>query len=304
VGILESQSHIIGKQMPLFSKPVIEIIPERFSCRKYQEKPLPPASLAHLENFLAAHVSGPFGSQPRFKLVAANQQDFKSLRGLGTYGFVQGATAYLVGACQPGEQALEDYGYLMEQFILAATDLGLGTCWLGGSFTRSTFGKKLSIHKGEEIPAVTAIGLMADPEKARDGFIRHQAGSHHRRAWDRLFSEDRFGNPLTETAAGVYAIPLEMVRLGPSASNKQPWQIVRSGPDWHFYLRRTEGYRDGILNKALKIADLQRLDIGIAMCHFELTARELGLRGKWVLNEPDIEKPIRLIEYSVTWSEM
>jgi hypothetical protein len=286
-----------------FRKPIIEIIPERFSCRTYLEKPIPPANLTYLEEFLSTHPTGPFGSQPRFKLIAASQQDFKSLRGLGTYGFIRSATAFLAGASLVESQSLEDYGFLMEQFILAATSQGLGTCWLGGSFTRSTFGRKLNIQKGEEIPAVTAIGIMADPEKARDGFIRHQAGSHHRRAWERLFSDGKFGTPLSNSAAGKYAIPLEMVRLGPSASNKQPWQIVRSGLDWHFYLRRTEGYRGGIINKALKISDIQRLDIGIAMCHFELTARELGLKGKWVLKEPEIEKPISLIEYSVTWSE-
>ena len=29
-----------------------------------------------------------------------------------------------------------------------------------------------------------------------------------------------------------------------------------------------------------KMADLQRVDMGIAMCHFELTCNELGIKGK------------------------
>ena len=289
--------------MTKFSKPIIEIIPDRFSCRTYLEKAIPPDMLTFLEEFLSTHSSGPFGFQPHLKLIAASDQNLKSLRGLGTYGFIRGATAFLVGVSCSEKHSLEDYGFLMEQFILAATDLGLGTCWLGGSFTRNTFGRKLHIQKGEEIPAVIAIGIMTDPEKARNGFIRQQAGSHHRREWDRLFFDNEFGTPLTAEAAGKYAIPLQMVRMGPSASNKQPWQIIRTGTDWHFYLRRTEGYRAGMLNRALKIADLQRLDIGIAMCHFELTARELGLKGKWSVKEADIKKPENLIEYSVTWSE-
>jgi hypothetical protein len=41
--------------------------------------------------------------------------------------------------------------------------------------------------------------------------------------------------------------------------------------------------------------------MGIAMSHFELTANECGLKGKWVVKEPHIEKPDRLTEYSVSW---
>ncbi|HCC78162.1 MAG: hypothetical protein A2X25_04845 [Chloroflexi bacterium GWB2_49_20] len=289
--------------MTLFSKPSVEIIPQRFSCRTFLDEPVPAACLNTLRTFISTHPIGPFGSQPRFKLVASSQGDSASLHGLGTYGFIQGATAYLVGASHPEAHSLEDYGYLLEEYILAATDLGLGTCWLGGSFTRSSFCRRISILAGEEIPAVTALGLIADPEKARDGFLRRRAGSHGRRVWERMFSDEKFGNPLSKAAAGKYAIPLEMVRLGPSASNKQPWQIVRSGIDWHFYLRRTSGYQDGILNKVLDISDLQRVDIGIAMCHFELTARELGLTGHWLVKQVNIEIPGDQIEYIVTWCE-
>ena len=41
--------------------------------------------------------------------------------------------------------------------------------------------------------------------------------------------------------------------------------------------------------------------MGIAMSHFELTANELGLMGKWQIREPDIEKPDELTEYTVSW---
>ena len=94
-----------------------------------------------------------------------------------------------------------------------------------------------------------------------------------------------------------------MVRLGPSASNKQPWRIIKDGNAWHFYLQRTRGYGDGLTFKLLRLADLQRVDMGIAMSHFELTATELGLKGQWVIQEPEIEKPDRLTEYTVSWVE-
>jgi hypothetical protein len=289
--------------MSLPSKPIVEIIPERFSCRTYLEQPIPAASLSQLQEYIHSLPAGPFGSRPRFKIVAATPDDPAALRGLGTYGFIHGATAFLVGASQHAGYYLEDFGYLMEAVILAATRLGLGTCWLGGSFTRSSFEKRMDLQPGEEIPAVTAMGLIENVDEARNGLIRRQVGAHTRRAWERMFWDNAFGDPLSKTSAGAYAMPLEMVRLGPSASNKQPWQIVKSGTQWHFYLRRTEGYRVGAVNQTLKIADIQRVDTGIAMCHFELTCRELGLAGKWTRSEPGLEVPSPLVEYAVTWSE-
>ena len=51
----------------------------------------------------------------------------------------------------------------------------------------------------------------------------------------------------------------------------------------------------------LRIADLQRVDMGIAMCHFELVARERGLAGSWVVRDPGIPLPGKDTEYTVTW---
>lgn len=289
--------------MSHFSQPITEIIAKRFSCRTYKEEPVQATVVMQLQEFINQLPAGPFGSKPRFKIVAASPDDPEVLRGLGTYGFINGATAFIVGASRAIGMYLEDYGYQMEEIILAATDLGLGTCWLGGSFTRSSFEQRIGIHSDEEIPAVTAMGVMEDEDAARNGFLRNQVGAQTRRGWERTFWDGKFGTPLTEAAAGAYALPLEMVRLGPSASNKQPWQVVRMGADWHFYLRRTPGYRVSAVNKTLRVTDLQRLDIGIAMCHFELTCLELGMPGNWSVNEPWIAVENDLVEYVVSWTE-
>jgi nitroreductase len=282
------------------NQPVIEIIKKRYSCRAYQEKPIEEKTRQRLEEFLSALRAGPLGSAARFALAAATEQDRNSLRGLGTYGFIKGATGFMVGAARPGEKNLEDYGYLMERAILYATAIGLGTCWLGGSFTKSNFAKKISATQEEIVPAVTATGYLAEGGSARDA-IRLRIGGDRRLAWENLFFQESFGAPLAPEAAGDYATPLEMVRLGPSASNKQPWRIIRAGQAWHFYLQRTPGYREGFLQRLMKVNDIQRVDMGIAMCHFELTAREQGLNGAWVVAEPNLARPDALTEYTASW---
>jgi hypothetical protein len=48
---------------------------------------------------------------------------------------------------------------------------------------------------------------------------------------------------------------------------------------------------------------MPRLDMGIAMCHFELTARELGLAGEWQVGAPDLQISDKRVEYVVSWVE-
>jgi hypothetical protein len=168
----------------------------------------------------------------------------------------------------------------MELLVLYATELGLGTCWLGGSFTRSRFSRKINLKKGEILPAVVSFGYPA--EASRDHTIRRLVGSERRLPREMLFFDYPSGMPLSTEKAGVYAEPLEMVRLAPSASNHQPWRIMKENDSFHFYLNRNRKYNPGSpLNRLLGIVDLPRVDMGIAMCHFELTSMMLGMRGRW-----------------------
>jgi nitroreductase len=285
--------------------PIQKIIEQRYSCRIYIDDPIRDADQAAVREFLSNLNFGPLGTHARFELVAATKDDSKSLKGLGTYGFIKNPMGFIIGAIEQGAKNLEDYGYLLERAILVATDIGLGTCWLGGSFAKSSFVERISLRNNESIPAVVSIGYD-EKEKGRSGevrkyLMRKYSSGVRRLPSEQLFFEDTFGNSLAKGASGKYATPLEMVRRAPSASNKQPWRIIRMDNDWHFYLQRTKGYGKGtMLYTILRLADLQRVDIGIAMCHFELVALELGLNGSWILDDPKLQTP-EGAEYTVTW---
>ena len=288
-----------GRQTLHYSQPITDIIQRRYSCRTYLPVPIEEALRQQLEAFMAATQTGPFGTAVRFQLLAATDEDQTALRGLGTYGFIHGATGFIVGTMQHGPKNLEDFGFGMEQVILFATDLGLGTCWLGGTFNRSTFAARAELRAGEQMPAVTAVGHIGGRRSLMERIIRRGAGSSHRHPWSHLFFRERFDRPIAAEDAGPYALVLEMARLAPSASNKQPWRIIQEGPAWHFYLQRNPGYRGTA--RLGRVPDLQRADMGIAMCHWELTAREAGLRGQWVVQEPAIARPDELTEYTASW---
>jgi nitroreductase len=283
-----------------FSRSVTEIIRQRFSCRAYLERAVERPVVDNLRDAAAAFAIGPLGSKLRFDIVAASPGDQSALKGAGTYGMIKKPQAFIIGAVSPLGGGLEDFGYAMEQLVLQATDAGLGSCWIGGIFSKSNFAKKIKAGQGEIVPAVVSLGYIENIEKAKNSAMRIKINAINRNAWEKQFFSKTFGTPVTVEEAGRYTNPLEMVRLAPSASNKQPWRIVKIEGAWHFFLERTKGYGDGIIFKLFRLADIQRLDMGIAMCHFELTARQLGLSGEWKVEEPDLERAEQT-EYVASW---
>ena len=79
-----------------------DLIDRRYSCRSYEERPIAAEHKQTLEAFMATRTRGPLGSAVRFGLIAAEPDDASALRRLGTYGFIKGATGFIVGAVRPG----------------------------------------------------------------------------------------------------------------------------------------------------------------------------------------------------------
>lgn len=65
--------------------------------------------------------------------------------------------------------------------------------------------------------------------------MRKRIQTDQRKEWSELFFNESLSSPITKEEAKDMAFALEMVRLGPSASNKQPWRIVRKDGNWHFF---------------------------------------------------------------------
>jgi len=280
-----------------YSKSIIEIIKERSSRRSFTPQPVEAEKLCALSDFFTA-LEGPFGGKARFVILNSTGWGEGKINTLGTYGTMQGARFFIVGIIKRSEHDMEDFGYQFEKVILRATDLGLGTCWIGGIFNRSRFADKAGVREDEVLPAISPLGYGTPKRSVTDSIIRWSAGSRTRRPWGQLFFHGSFEMALPEGASGRYLDPLEMLRLAPSASNRQPWRVVKEqGNDiFHLYLRRSKGY-----DKLIKAVDLQRMDMGIAMSHFELTARELGLGGRWEERAPSLNPLPERTEYVRSW---
>jgi nitroreductase len=268
---------------------VIDIIKKRRSTRNFDKKDIDKQRLQRLEEFIE-EINRQAKIRARFTLTTNNREDGKAKR-LGTYGTIAGAKTYIVGILDKDEKDSVEFGCLFEKIVLFVTGLDLGTCWLGGTFSRSNFRESLALDKNEFIPIVSPVGYIKDKARLVDTVIRAGAGSGKRKAWSDLFFDSDTSKPLTKEKAGPYKTPLEMVRIGPSASNRQPWRLVKDDNKFHFLLSRTKGY-------GIPSYDMQKNDIGIAKCHFELTAKVLGLKGKWAKEDIGM---VDGLEYICTW---
>ncbi|PKN18432.1 MAG: nitroreductase [Deltaproteobacteria bacterium HGW-Deltaproteobacteria-6] len=274
---------------------ITEIIQKRYSCRSYSADQVEESVLQSFRQTVSAPQKGPFGNSPRFVLISMDTFSRDDWKKLGTYGVIKNAHLYLAGMISPAPMATQDYGYCKEKLILKATELGLSTCWMGGTFAISAFGRAAGMRRNELLPTVTPIGYAAKRRSLTERVMRGIAGSDHRQPWSALFFNGSVANPLSPEDAGTYREALENVRLAPSASNKQPWRIVYEPArnTFLFYLSRAFGYRH------MRDVSLQEIDIGIAMCHFDLTLKESGLAGSW--RQDDSAPSIKSLEYMASW---
>lgn len=277
-----------------FGNPVEKVIRKRCSWRSYQSSFIDDATMQQINDYILGLPAPPFKTETRFDIVDAGLEG--QGRVPGTYGVIKGAKQFIVGVVKKNDKYLEDYGYQFEKIVLCATDLDLATCWIGGTLKHTIFAEKVGMAADELVPAISPVGYGTKRRTISDTLMVMGAGSKKRKPWKDLFFLGNFTSPLNENDAGSYQLPLEMVRLAPSSSNKQPWRIVKEGHRLHFYLQRTTKAYDVLIK-----SDLQRVDMGIAMCHFELSAIEKGLKGKWEIAEPDITGIPENTEYVTTW---
>ena len=276
-----------------FEQPILETIKVRRSVRTYTHRPIEDAQ-RHLLQQAASKLE-----IESFRIAWFERKSNTHLaERIGTYGVIKGASAFLAGiiqkeAADQKETAIQ-FGYAFEQLVLKATEMGLGTCWLGGTFNPAVFAQHVALGQEEKIVMLTPIGTPAAEKHLISKISSKSANSSTRKDWGDLFFDRDFSIPLSKDTAGAYASALEMVRLAPSAVNSQPWRIIRDDSKFHFYAAETHYIALG------KEGFLRYNDMGIAMAHFALACRELNLKGDWMVDQR-AESLAHDCEYIQTW---
>jgi nitroreductase len=244
----------------------MDSIDRRKSVRHYKIKFLDADKISEILRILDEEQIGPSGYRLRFEFIAENlDQDIKKIV---TYGFMSGRYGAIVAWVDDNKYAYIDYGYLMEKIALRLVEIGIGTCWLGGSFSKRSIIEAMEIDQSDEknIPSILAVGYEEEGRSIRELII----SKTKRKRKD--FNEFFFTGALTPIVDEEQKDILEGVRWAPSAMNRQPVRIVWDGERVHFYLVDVT-------------TSLRYLDMGVAMCHFEERAHEHGIEGKWMVDE-------------------
>ncbi len=246
-----------------------EQIKQRRSTRTFTGEGLRAEHRDQIKNFIA-QTQAPRGVKTRIELVETSSET-ERLK-LGTYGFISKAPAFLLLVYEEGPFDQEGAAYLFEQLILFCTSLGLGSCWLGGAFSRSDFIKQAKLKQNERLRIVSPLGYPAEKKRWIERLLLVSGEKPKpRKAFGSLFFHETFAMPLTPQLAGPYAEALEMLRLAPSAHNKQEWRVLHEKDSFHFY-------KD-------PFPSFDRIDMGIALCHFAETCKALSIEGSFHFSE-------------------
>lgn len=270
-----------------------ELIQKRVSVRTYNNEPIKDSDISKLNEFIE-NSKGPFEPKVRFEIFNSKEEINGSK--LGTYGFIKGTKSFIGVAVEEGDMDLEELGYEMESLVLYATSIGLGTCWIAGSLNRREFTKAMNVKENEIFPIISPIGYESDKKRVIEKLLKLQSKARVRKEWKDIFFLENFDSPISDKKeVGEYEEVLENLRLAPSAVNRQPWRVLKSRDSFHFY--KDEGKSDS----KLKVVDIQRVDMGIALCHFDLTCKKMGLKGEFILNEPVIKGIKDSFNYIISW---
>lgn len=259
-----------------------EIIRKRHSVRNYNDEPLSQETIDKIKDYIK-NLTNPFGKKVRIELIQQNSGN-ESIK-LGTYGVIKGANYFLAAACEKDDLSLTTLGYSLEKLILYCTSLGLGTVWLGGTFNKGNFAKAVNLKENEIVPIVSPVGYEGGKKSLFAKIVGKN--TNKRNDFSQSFFNGDFNTSLTESDAGEFYEPLEMLRLAPSAINKQPWRVIKKDDKIHFYFADS------------KTSTI--IDMGIALCHFHLTAMENNLDGELKINNPKIGN--NDLTYVMSWEE-
>ena len=248
-----------------------KLVRERRSVRTFDGRELTAEDKEKLCNYIAS-IDNPYGLPIEFKLLPQ----------MGC-PVVVGTELYIGAKMKYTPHLNEAFGYAFEKLVLYAQSLGIGTVWVGGTMDRGAFEKAMELSEDEVMPCVSPLGYPANKMSVREKMMRKGVKADSRFPFEEITFRNSFDTPLTADAAGKLFLPIETVRLAPSAVNKQPWRIVVMDGIVHFYLQRSKNFNGGRV-------DMQKIDMGIALCHFELTAKEQGISTEFVFEEPNIPK--------------
>jgi hypothetical protein len=263
------------------------LIQTRKSVREFSERQVAMTELAEIE---AYYRLGCRRLVPELKtsLMLFNNLAQKDLEGTAGYeNLLIGGPHYLLLLSEPGENAVMNGGYMMEDIVLKLCDMGLGSCWL--TFADGEDVKKaLKIDNDKILVAMIAFGYEKKAPKRLRFNIRNMSNVDitaerqyysPKKGVSEIVFHNEWGN--SEGVNDLIGFHDDMLwnafyaaSLSPSYLNRQPYGFVLH--DKYISLVRVpDTYTDEVS---------AQLGLGIVMLHFSAVASQWLGKVTWELD--------------------
>lgn len=209
-----------------------EAVYARHSVREYEQKSLPSEIRAALQAKIDELNQA---SGLHIQLVCDEEQAFSG--SLAHYGSFRNVSSYLILAGPDSKTLDETCGFYGEELVLYAQTLGLNTCWVALTYSKSKAVYTLDV--GEKLCIVISLG-----------YGRTQGVPHRSKSMEKVVKAG-------SNTPDWFRRGMEFALLAPTAINQQQFR---------FDCRGTQVSAKALLGPCSKI------DLGIVKYHFELGA--------------------------------
>lgn len=229
----------------------LRLLESRHSVRSFSLEEIPAGIVVKLKAEVSMTNSHEQGM--RFQLVVNDSGPFDSFS--HSYGLFRNARNYLAAVVDVATpDAYERAGYFGERFAIKAVNLGLGTCFVSGTFDSSK--AKVQVRAGEKVVFLIALGIPLHKDRPVANFLARLVHRKEMRLSDFFEPEDEIEKAyeeFPELRDGIKGIA-----CAPSAMNRRPVRV---------FIDKT----DGMNCLCAKVKDGNTaflIDLGIAKFNF------------------------------------
>ena len=220
----------------------MKAIRKRHSVRAYIDRAIEPDTLSLLNQYI-----NECNRESGFNIQLCANEPAAFSGAMARYSKFRNVKNYIAVVGKDDNSLDEKAGYYGEKIVLKAQELGLNTCWVALTFSKSKTKKTIKIKRGEKLLLVISLGYGET-----DGI------SHKGKTIEQLCRTD---GKMPEW----FRNGMEAVQLAPTARNQQKSIFHLTGDE----VKAEAG--TGFYTK---------VDLGIAKCHFEIGS------GRKLMQEP------------------
>ena len=174
----------------------MDVISTRKSVRGYADKPVEEDKLSKVLD--AARLAPSWANKQCCRYIVVKEKA-KIQELAGRFGWLKQAPVVVVACADPKDSGdrngmnyyLVDVGISMQQLVLAATALELGSCWIG-AFDEPTVKKVLGVPENIKVVAMTPLGYPAKTEGIGSKLIKTAIGSGKRKPLEEIIHHEKW----------------------------------------------------------------------------------------------------------------